>query len=126
MFQDFYQHFAFTEKTFIRTTVEPPLTTTVLHCQFILSPRTGHTLTLYLNLSTTATSPQRQWPLKCVPRPTVKITSRQRPVISATDLKVKNGDMKFDTYSALQARSHGEVRSNEETGIYRGRGGGVG
>ena len=79
-------------------------------------------LTLHLNLSTTVTSPQRQWPLKCVPRPTVKITSRQRSVISATDFKVKNGDMKFDPSSALQARSHGEVRSNKETDQLRPEG----
>ena len=94
----------------------------------------GQAITLinsYFNFSTTATSPQRQRPLKCVPRPTVKITSRQQPVISATDLKVKNGDMKFYPYSALQARSHGEVRSNKETDQMRpqgqvyGGGGGV-
>ena len=82
-------------------------------------------LTLYLNLSTTATSPQQQWPLKCAPPPprwTVKKTSRQRSVISATDFKVKNGDMKFDPYNALQARSHGEVRSNKETDQLRPEG----
>ena len=30
--------------------------------------------------------------------------------------------MKFDLYSALQARSHGEVRSNEETDQMRPEG----
>ena len=50
----------------------------------------------FLSPVITATSPQRQRPPKSVPRPTVKITSRQRPVISATDFKVKNGEMKFD------------------------------
>ena len=130
-FRIFINTFALTGKTFIRTTVEPPLTATILQWPICFVPLTGRTLTLYLNLSTTATSPQRQRPLKCVPRSTVKITSRQRPVISATDFKVNNGDMKFDLYSALQARSHGEVRSNEETDQMRpegqvyGVGGGV-
>ena len=38
VFQDFYQHFAFTEKTFIRTTVEPPLTATILQWPIYFVP----------------------------------------------------------------------------------------
>ena len=66
------------------STVKPPLTATSLQWPLIFvlpeSPKIGSCL----NLSTT------QWPLQCI-RLTTKITSRQRPVFSATDEKVKNG-----------------------------------
>ena len=59
----------------------------------------------------------------CPPANCQNLTSRQRSVISATDFNVKNGDMKFDPYSALHARSRGQVRSNKETDQLRPEGG---
>ena len=58
----------------------------------------------------------------CPPANCQNLTSRQRSVISATDFNVKNGDMKFDPYSALHARSRGQVRSNKETDQLRPEG----
>ena len=54
-------------------TVEPPLTNSATATFFISMDDNS-----YFNLSTTATSPQQQQPLKRVP--SAKVTSPQRPV----------------------------------------------
>ena len=56
-------------------TVEPPLPATFLQRPPFFIPMDDNS---YFNLSTTATSPQQQLPLKRVP--SAKVTSPQRPV----------------------------------------------
>ena len=68
-------------------TVEPPLTATSLQRPLTVSPRTVHTVT-QTSIQRPALLNGKSHYIVC---PTAKITSRQPPVFTATDEKVKNG-----------------------------------
>ena len=75
-----------------RTSTNTHLSTTATSLQrpLYFVPADSPYIYSYLKLSLTATSLQWQQPLTRVPNNTAKITSRQWPVFSVTDEKVRN------------------------------------